>query len=192
MSILDSFSSHQKPSKTVQFESLPNDPRTFPKNKAKILSRSVNIGQAIRNCLEIIDHFINKNSYLHTTFCKRIFDCWKKFKQKNHCIVPRRSYFSQLLCSQFFTWNKEKPWDSARGFIHAIRMLNSTLDFEHMYSLKPWCANNTISKSLLLKFYSTLKWLYPVWLRYIFQFILLVKSCLFSENYIVTKSMIWW
>ena len=50
MSILDSFSSHQKPSKTVQFESLPNDPRTFPKNKAKILSRSVNIGQAIKNC----------------------------------------------------------------------------------------------------------------------------------------------
>ena len=45
------------------------------KNKAKILSRSVNIGQAIRNCLEIIDHLIKKNSYLHTTFCKRIFDC---------------------------------------------------------------------------------------------------------------------
>lgn len=66
MSILDSFSSHQKPSKTVQFESLPNDPRTFPKkNKAKILSRSVNIGQAIRNCLEIIDHLIKRNSYLH-------------------------------------------------------------------------------------------------------------------------------
>ena len=49
MSILDSFSSHQKPSKTVQFESLPHGPRAFPKNKAKILSRSVNIGQAFRS-----------------------------------------------------------------------------------------------------------------------------------------------
>ena len=121
MSILDSFSSHQKPSKTVQFESLPNDPRTFPKkNKAKILSRSVNIGQAIRNCLEIIDHLIKKKILIYILlFVKEYLIVEKSLNKKSLYSTYKKAIFRSCF---------------AVGFLHETRK-NHEIQLEVLFML---------------------------------------------------------